>query len=183
MQEFTNVIKYVFKNYANFSGVIDRRTFWFWYLFTVIVSFGLQIFQSVLSLIGNFSLANSSGSMSAMLILSGISSLLSMAVSLGLAIPSLALQVRRLRDVGTNPLVLLGALVPLMVLIIGMVAGGVIGASTSSGSWQAMSNASVGVLLGMLPGLALSLGFGIWMLVLFCQPSKFRAQGNKYAIQ
>ena len=187
MNEFTNVIKYGFKNYANFSGVIDRRTFWLWYLFSVLASAIPQIIvtaislpTSLASLNGSSSFDYSSGAIGGIVvtILSAISNL----VSLALALPTLAMMVRRLRDVGTNPLVLLFALAPMALLFIGMIAGLAIGGSSGSFGYDNLVYAMLGMLLGMIPGIAAAIGFAIWMIVLWCKPTKTLLQGNRYAV-
>ena len=76
---FTQAIASGFQNYVNFSGRAPRSEYWFWTLFSVLVSIAatlidLALFQSL-----NFSP-------------------LSTIVSLGLLLPSLAVSVRRLHD-------------------------------------------------------------------------------------
>lgn len=176
--EFTNAIKYGFKNYANFKGVIDRRTWWWWYLFAAAVGFVVQILSTIISAVATSS-TMSSGEASGSLIAAGINFLLSL-LPLAIYLPTLALLVRRMRDVGTNPLFLLFGLIPGVVLFIGALVGGVTGASLSSGS-ESIVGGFAGVFLGMIPGVLLALGFGIWMIVLLTKPTKTAAQGNKYA--
>jgi uncharacterized membrane protein YhaH (DUF805 family) len=171
--EFTNAIKYGFKNYANFKGVIDRRTWWWWYLFAVAVGFVTQILNSVISGATSFADMSSGGQ-------SGSSALLSL-LPLAIYLPTLALMVRRLRDVGTNPLFLLFSLIPGAVLFIGALVGGLAGVSMNSGP-ESIIGGFAGVLLGMIPGFLLALGYGIWLIVLLAKPTKSAAQGNKYAV-
>jgi uncharacterized membrane protein YhaH (DUF805 family) len=68
---FINSVKSGFTNYANFKGRASRREFWWWTLFTVIVSVALSGF-------------------------SGLDSL----ASAGLFLPSIAVGCRRMHDVG-----------------------------------------------------------------------------------
>jgi uncharacterized membrane protein YhaH (DUF805 family) len=68
---FINSVKSGFTNYANFKGRASRREFWWWTLFTVIVSVALSGF-------------------------SGLDSLASAALFL----PSIAVGCRRMHDVG-----------------------------------------------------------------------------------
>jgi uncharacterized membrane protein YhaH (DUF805 family) len=182
--EFTNAIKYGFKNYANFKGVIDRRTFWWWYLFAI----GTLMLLTLISMAVSFAtIATDAYTFDGTMVeaTSGIASVFSSLanlVSLGLALPTLALEVRRLRDVGTNPLVLLFGLIPGLVLFIGAIIGAAIGAASGSGGYDALAFAAAGAVIGMLPGFALVLGFGIWLIVLLAKPTKTAAQGNKYAV-
>lgn len=79
--KFINVVGYGFKNFFNFSGVVDRSVFWLWFLFTSLVEIALfKIGEAV-----NLPL---------------------LWLSLVFFIPSLALTVRRLRDAGKSPKVL-----------------------------------------------------------------------------
>ena len=176
--EFTNAIKYGFKNYANFKGVIDRRTWWWWYLFAAAVAFVVQILSGVVAGVAAAS-AMSSGDSSASAVAAGFNFLLSL-LPLAIYLPTLALMVRRLRDVGTNPLFLLFSLLPGVVLFIGALVGGVAGASMSSGMGS-LGNGFAGLFLGMIPGILLALAYGIWLIVLLAKPTKTAAQGNKYA--
>lgn len=168
---FGESIQYGFKNYANFSGVIGRSTYWYWYLFTVCVSFGLNIIQAMFSISGSY-------------LVTGLISMITGLVSLGLVIPSLALMIRRLRDAGHSPLYLLLWLAPIVLAILFAIIGGVIGAAASSGSYSSgfvvAGAAAIGALTGAILG---GLAAGIWLIVLLAQPTKYRAQGNKYALQ
>lgn len=89
---FFEAISSVFSNYANFSGRARRSEYWFWALANVIVS-------SILS-----ALAQKSGLFS---ILSGI-------WGLAIIIPSLAVQIRRLHDMGKSGWWMFISLVPLI---------------------------------------------------------------------
>lgn len=182
--EFANAIKYGFKNYANFKGVIDRRTFWWWYLFATGTLGLLTIISIIVSVV-----TESSGSYMldeplspAASLFSGLLSLLVNLVSLGLMLPTLALEVRRLRDVGTNPLFLLFGLIPSVVVFVGAIIGATIGATSGSYGFDSLAYAVAGAFLGMLPGLLLAIGYGIWLIVLLAKPTKTAAQGNKYAV-
>lgn len=177
--EFKNAIIYGFKNYANFSGVVDRRTFWWWFLFEALVSIAVQIITSTISAIST-AIADQSGSMVGMTIGGLIASVLGL-IPLAIFIPSLALTIRRLRDVGMNPLLLLISIAPVVVLVIGAIAGGFIGASMGNG-YSSIGTGFAGVFLGMLPGIFLALAWEVFLIVMLARPTKTRAQGNKYAI-
>jgi len=170
---FGEAIEYGFKNYANFSGVVRRSTYWYWYLFTFLVSFALNIIQGFFSV---FSKGETS-------ILVGLVGVLSGLISLGLFIPSLALMIRRLRDAGNSPLYLLLWLAPFVLAIFFAIIGAVIGAAAGGSSYSsglvAAGAAGIGALVGAFLG---GVGAGVWMIVLLAQPTKTRAQGNKYAV-
>ena len=82
--QFGDAIKNGFQNYANFRGVASRSEFWYWTLFTVLVSLGTSIVDSAIGLaldMQAFTLVNTLG-------------------SLALLLPGLAVAVRRLHDAG-----------------------------------------------------------------------------------
>lgn len=80
---FFESIKTVFTKYAEFNGKASLSEFWWWALFTVLVSSALNVFD-VLT-VGN----NSS-----------IGSILNGLWGIAILLPSLAVTIRRLRDAG-----------------------------------------------------------------------------------
>ncbi|MFM7211864.1 MAG: DUF805 domain-containing protein [Actinomycetota bacterium] len=99
---FGQAIKHVFKNYATFQGRASRSEFWWWYLFTVIVSTILFIpampwyneyVNATLNQMGDATqvLPAPTGLAMAGLVLSAI-------FSLAILIPSIAVAARRLHD-------------------------------------------------------------------------------------
>ena len=99
---FGQSIKHVFKNYATFSGRASRSEFWWWYLFTLIIS--TIVFLPAASWYNDFinSMINQSGN--AVMVtppMTGMASLglaLSTIWSLAVLIPTIAVAVRRLHD-------------------------------------------------------------------------------------
>jgi uncharacterized membrane protein YhaH (DUF805 family) len=87
----------VMKKYADFSGRARRKEYWMFVLFNVIISIVLTILDS---LIGTMSESGYG-------VLSGL-------YSLAILIPSLAVGVRRLHDVGKSGWWLLISLIPLI---------------------------------------------------------------------
>ncbi len=82
--QFGDAIKNGFLNYANFRGVASRSEFWYWTLFTVIVSIGTSIVDSAIGLalgMQNFTLTNT-------------------LAAVALLLPGLAVAVRRFHDAG-----------------------------------------------------------------------------------
>ena len=82
--QFGEAIKNGFQNYVNFRGVASRSEFWYWTLFTVLVSLGTSIVDSAIGLaldMQAFTLVNTLG-------------------SLALLLPGLAVAVRRFHDAG-----------------------------------------------------------------------------------
>ena len=90
---FGEAIKFGFSNYANFQGRSPRSGFWFWYLFTVIISAALSILFS-----WNMDVYNT---------VNGL-------VSLALLLPSLGYAVRRLHDINKSGWFILFFLIPLV---------------------------------------------------------------------
>ena len=172
---FQNAIKYGFSNYANFSGVVDRATYWWWFLFTALVGIVLQIMSGISQVLVKMFGTNAIG------IFDGLVSLLVSAVAFALAIPSLALAVRRFRDVGINPWILVFGLIPLGIIFAGALVGGVLGASLNTG-YESFGSGFAGALVGMLPGIFVALGWQTFLIIMLCRPTKTRAQGNKYAV-
>ena len=76
---FTQAISSGFQNYVNFTARAARSEYWFWTLFTVLVSIAASLID--LALFRSFDFSP-----------------LSTIVSLGLLLPSLAVAVRRLHD-------------------------------------------------------------------------------------
>lgn len=84
--KFIEAIKFGFKNYVNFKGVVDRTTFWLWVLFLT-VGFAISLVLFPLPLI----------------------------FLAAVAIPTFALMVRRYRDAGVSLRWLLLWLIPVLV--------------------------------------------------------------------
>jgi uncharacterized membrane protein YhaH (DUF805 family) len=91
---FGEAIKSGFSNYANFQGRARRSGYWYWYLFTALVSLAFSILSSGKS--DNF-----------FGILGGL-------VSLALFLPGLAYAVRRLHDTNRSGWRVLFVLIPLV---------------------------------------------------------------------
>lgn len=85
--------------YADFSGVTSRKEFWLCYVAMIVASIGLTGLVLLL-----MAVAGVSGGL--------IATILCSIVGLGLVVPGLAISVRRLRDAGLSPWLLLVSLVP-----------------------------------------------------------------------
>ena len=90
--DFVSAIKACFSKYADFNGRARRSEFWFWYLFTVIVN----LFTSWIP----------------------FASL----ITLALLIPTLAVSVRRLHDIGRSGWWLLLSVIPSIICFIILIA-------------------------------------------------------------
>lgn len=97
MEWFLKVVK---EHYADFNGRARRKEFWMYYLFYVIGIIALEIIALILMSISD--------------VLGGIVfGIMGLAV-LGLIIPTLAVGVRRLHDVGKSGWMLLVSLIPVI---------------------------------------------------------------------
>ena len=85
--------------YADFSGVTSRKEFWLCYVAMILASIGLTGLVLLL-----MAVAGVSGGL--------IATILCSIVGLGMVVPGLAISVRRLRDAGLSPWLLLVSLIP-----------------------------------------------------------------------
>ncbi len=104
---FMQAIQNVLKNYANFEGRASRSEFWWFYLFHLFTVFGGLFVLFLLAAAAEAALGRESAAP-----IAGILMLLLVVVWLGLAIPSLAVSVRRLHDTDHSGAWLLLAFVP-----------------------------------------------------------------------
>ena len=98
---FPEAIQTVLRKYADFEGVAKRPEFWWWFLFTVLVSAALSVFN-VLPVGEGASVGS---------ILVGLWSIATL-------LPTLAVMVRRLRDAGYDWKNVFWLLVPIAGLIV-----------------------------------------------------------------
>jgi uncharacterized membrane protein YhaH (DUF805 family) len=97
---FGEAISSGFSNYVNFSARAARSEFWYWTLFVILVAIVANVVDAVVVGIG-----------------SGFAPV-STIVSLGLILPNIAMQVRRLHDTDRTGWWILIALVPLVGIIL-----------------------------------------------------------------
>ena len=184
--DFANAIKSGFNKYAVFSGVASRSEFWYWILFTQVVSWALGLFAGA----PNSSITNTGGAMTTFspMIFAGTGALGSI-WGIAILIPTVAVATRRLRDAGVNPkllwLLTMG-LLPMIVAVTVLALG-----------WNAaLSKAALGVLSAVVTGahieitmfiwavvlvfILLGLGLGIMFLIWLTKPTKTAEQGNRF---
>jgi uncharacterized membrane protein YhaH (DUF805 family) len=82
----------VLRQYADFSGRARRKEYWFFFLFNLVIAIALSIADVVF----------------------GTYSILSVLYSLGILLPSLAVVVRRLHDVGKSGVWIFIAFIPII---------------------------------------------------------------------
>lgn len=182
--DFVGAIKAGFKNYATFTGVASRSEYWYWVLFTFTVNLVTSMFDAVV-----FKTADPNSP--------GIG-LLQPLWTLAIFIPSLSIQVRRLRDSGHSWKWLLTPYIGGLIFIVGSIMLVVALFSSSAGvnflsdnydpsyiSDQLFSElASNAVFLSslvlILVGGLVFLVFEIIILVYTIEGTKTFEQGNKY---
>lgn len=175
---FVDAIKDGFKNYATFRGTASRSAYWYFFLFSFLVTIVSSVLDGVLSSTSGSSASN----------LGSISSL----VAIGLVLPRLSLEVRRFRDAGFSPWLLLLSLVPLAAFVAWIAAVGVSAFSASAGLQGDPNSLSDNQLQSLVAAfmtpaslttfivlIITSLGVGIFSLVVTLLPSKSIEQGNR----
>lgn len=105
---FTDAVRTVFSNYATFSGRARRAEYWWFALFNVLASLALQILDLVI--FGDYRMGHDAGA--------GLPNVLGGLFSLAILLPSIAVWVRRLHDVGRSGWWWLLALIPVIGWII-----------------------------------------------------------------
>lgn len=130
--------KVVFENYANFNGRARRSEYWYFILFNALFSLALTLIDNLLGL--NLGTADSG--------------VLNTIYSLAVFIPSLAVSVRRLHDIGKSGWLLLityGTIILLAVFLI-------------LGSFMYSFDSSALIMIFAL----LIIAVAIWLLIMFC---------------
>lgn len=105
---FTEAVRTVFSKYATFSGRARRAEYWWFALFNILASLVLQILD--LAVFGAYSMGPDAGM--------GLPNVLGGLFSLAILLPSIAVWVRRLHDVGRSGWWWLLALIPVIGWII-----------------------------------------------------------------
>lgn len=103
---FVDAIKRGFKKYATFSGRASRGEYWWWYLFTFLTYLVLGLLTYVVGITTSRDGGRTPGLLALPLII------LFAAFALGIIVPTLALNVRRLHDAGYSGWLLLLMLIP-----------------------------------------------------------------------
>jgi uncharacterized membrane protein YhaH (DUF805 family) len=142
---FNDAVRSVFGKYAVFSGRARRSEYWYFYLFTLLVSAATSLADSLL----RRGVGGGAGVLSAL-------------ASLVLLLPSLAVTVRRLHDTGRRGWWILLPLAPALPLLAGMV--GLVVAALFGGSIG-------GALALVVVGGALTVAGAVMLLVFLCLDS------------
>jgi uncharacterized membrane protein YhaH (DUF805 family) len=146
--------KVVFENFANFKGRARRSEYWYFTLANIIFSVITMIIDEILHLkIG-----------------SSNSGVLNSLYGLVMFVPSIAVSVRRLHDIGKSGWLLLIAYVLIIVAGVGLVATSM-SALMGGGGLPALGASFIIAILVIV-------AVAIWMLILFCKEGDQGA--NKY---
>jgi uncharacterized membrane protein YhaH (DUF805 family) len=100
--------------YATFSGRARRTEYWLWTLFLVLMLFLLMYLDTALGLGGTATSYSEMGDNGASVGVNMSGGMLTMLFLLATLLPSLAVSVRRLHDVGRSGWLILLALIPLI---------------------------------------------------------------------
>ncbi len=153
--DFAGAIKAAFQNYANFRGAASRTAFWYWRLFTLIVSIGTTFLPVVGSL-----------------------------ASVALWLPDLTVSIRRTRDAGFSAWLQLLWLIPIGLFasqfpaIVAYGAEHQIDFETASNT--EIANALLPLVLMALPAIIALLAVQLFFFITYLLPTKTADQGNKY---
>jgi uncharacterized membrane protein YhaH (DUF805 family) len=112
---FTEAVRSGFSKYVTFSGRSRRSEFWFWFLFVIIAAVVAALLDTMLfpaMMDVQTDVADGVASVSAQ------GGPISALVTLGLLLPGLAMQIRRLHDVDRSGWWVLLAFVPLIGIIV-----------------------------------------------------------------
>jgi uncharacterized membrane protein YhaH (DUF805 family) len=154
-----NAVKSVFTKYATFRGTASRSEYWWWTLFSVVVTGVINAFS------GDFENPNAAVSTIALI------------WALGTLIPGLAVTVRRFHDAGLSGKWILTLLIPVSAAIasISQIVG-VIDATVEFSEDTVLAIAGA-----LVPTILTALAVGLFQLIVTLLPSKTAEQGNRHA--
>ena len=172
---FLGAIRAGFKNYVNFKGRASRSEFWYWVLFTVLLS---MVVSTVESVIWPAPTASPDWMQNLELTLSQPTPL-SNVLSLALIIPNLSVAARRFHDGGYSAKWLLIQLVPIGYGIFATV--GVVTVLSNAPSGQMLNTEELMSLIFLVvPIFGLLFATFVVFLILALRPTKSFYDGNRY---
>lgn len=180
--DFIGAIKSVFKQYANFRGLASRSEFWYFTLFTVLVSMVLSTIEAIIWPTDMTALGTGTW-IEMMDATANQPTPLSTIASLALLLPSLAVTARRFHDAGFSGKWLLLNIVPFVVLFVSMAAWAVQFAANGAALYANEFEIIMSALAALLPSLLIALGVSVFQLVVTLRRTKTAAEGNKYAVK
>ena len=172
---FAGAISAGFKNYVNFKGKATRTEFWYWVLFTVLVSLVLTTLESWL---WPAPMQSMDWMQDLQATLAQPTPLTNIA-SLALLIPNLSVTARRFHDAGFSAKWLLIQLVPFAYGVFATV--GVVTVISNAPSGQLLTTEQLmSVIFLVIPIFGLFLAVFVVFLVMALRPSKSFYDGNRY---
>jgi uncharacterized membrane protein YhaH (DUF805 family) len=150
---FPQSVRSVLSSYATFSGRARRSEYWWFYLFTVLVTVAAAVVDGVLGM----SFSNDVG-------------IVGLIASLALLLPSLAVTARRLHDTGRTGWWMLLPLIP-MVATVGLVVVVVVLTVSAAFSAEVSGAAAVAAVVLLVLSALATLAASIVVLVFLCQDS------------
>ncbi|MEY4714183.1 MAG: hypothetical protein RIQ37_513 [Actinomycetota bacterium] len=173
---FVEAIGLGFRNYTKFKGTASRSEFWYWTLFTVLLSMVLGTLESAI-----WRPAPTSGDwMEDLSNLAATPTPLTSIASIVLFLPNLAVTARRFRDAGFSAKWLFASIVPGLYAIFALIGVVVIAGGTdveggfSTEQW-------IPVIFLVVPIFALIAAVAIMFLIFTLKPTRSFYDGNKYA--
>ena len=155
-----DAVKSVFTKYATFRGTASRPEYWWWTLFSVVVTGVINAFQ------GDLDNPNTAAST------------IGLVWAVGTLIPGLAVTVRRFHDAGFSGKWLFTLLIPVIAFIVSITQ---IAELFFDNDLAIDADTILSVAGALAPAILLLLAVGIFQLVLTLLPTKTAEQGNKYA--
>jgi uncharacterized membrane protein YhaH (DUF805 family) len=178
---FVDAIASGFKNYFNFKGRASRSEFWYWVLFTILLSLVLGTIETVLWPAAPIDSEDLEAVLNATL--SAPTPLTSLA-NLLLFIPGLSVTARRFHDAGFSAKWLLLLLVPVAYSIFAIVGLVAIGSSYFGSAMPSVEDFPVEVLMSIIFLIApiFALGFAVFVIhmIFALKPTRSFYDGNKY---
>jgi uncharacterized membrane protein YhaH (DUF805 family) len=178
---FADAIASGFKNYFNFKGSASRSEFWYWVLFTILLSLVLGTIETVIWPAAPIDSDDLEAVLNATL--STPTPLTSLA-NLLLFIPGLSVTARRFHDAGFSAKWLLLLLVPAAYSIFAIVGLVAIGSSYFGSTVPSVEDFPVELLMSIIFLIApiFALGFAVFVIhmIFALKPSRSFYDGNKY---
>lgn len=178
---FVDAIAAGFKNYANFKGKASRSEFWYWVLFTILLSLVLGTIETVIWPAAPIDSEDLEAVLNATL--SAPTPLTSLA-NLVLFIPGLSVTARRFHDAGYSGKWLLLILVPVAYSIFAIVGVVTLAVDYFGSGVPSVDEIPVEVMMSMIFLIApiFALGFAVFVIhmIFALKPTRSFYDGNKY---
>jgi uncharacterized membrane protein YhaH (DUF805 family) len=178
---FVDAIAAGFKNYANFKGKASRSEFWYWVLFTILLSLVLGTIETVIWPAAPVDSEDLEAVLNATL--SAPTPLTSLA-NLVLFIPGLSVTARRFHDAGYSGKWLLLLLVPVAYSIFAIVGVVALAVEYFGAGMPSVDEIPVEVMMSMIFLIApiFALGFAVFVIhmIFALKPTRSFYDGNKY---